>query len=109
MTNYEYEQEQYEALIDTPEARKLLGNDQWKPLPSAPIAPLFHLEWLPKVLRDMAEAVAANLSVPVDLPAIVGLGAASACGCGRVKVHIRDGWEEPCQLFVMGVMGSGEG
>lgn len=109
MTNYEYEQAQYEELMDTSEARKLLGNDQWKPLPSAPIAPLFHLEWLPKVLRDMAEAVAANLSVPVDLPAIIGLGAASACGCGRVKVHIRDGWEEPCQLFVMGVMGSGEG
>ena len=95
--------------MNTSEARKIMGIDQWKPLPSAPIAPLFHPEWLPKVLRNMAEAVAANLSVPVDLPAIIGLGAASACGCGGVRVHIRDGWEEPCQLFLMGVMGSGEG
>ena len=109
MTNYEFEQSQFEELLDTSEARKVMGFDQWKPLPSAPIAPLFHLAWLPNVLRDMVESVAANLSVPVDLPAIIGLGAASACGCGRVRVHIRDGWEEPCQLFAMCVMGSGEG
>ena len=106
----EEEMRQYEELANTPEVRAALDEAEgWTPLPAAPVAPPFRTELLPKVLADMAQAVADNLSVPVDLPAIAGLGAASACACGRAKVAIRDGWEEPCQLFLMVVMGSGEG
>lgn len=106
MTNYE--RAEYEALMNTPEAREVLDS-QWKPLPAAPVAPCLDPAWLPPVLRSMAEAVAANQNAPVDLPALIGLGVASACACGRVKVRLKPDWEEPAQLFLLGVMGSGEG
>lgn len=98
----------YEPLMDTPEARAVLGT-QWKPLPAAPVQPYFDLAWLPPVLRDMVQAVADNLSVPVDLPALCGLGVASACACGRVTVRLKTDWQEQAQLFLLCVMKSGEG
>lgn len=97
----------YEPLMDTPEARAVLGT-QWKPLPAPPVAPYCDTAWLPPVLREMSQAVADNLSVPVDLPALCGLGVSSACVCGRVSVRIRNDWTEPAQLFLLGVMESGQ-
>ena len=43
MTNYEIEQAEYNALVDTPEAKQLLAAEQpqWKTLPTAPVAPAF--------------------------------------------------------------------
>ena len=81
----------------------------WKPLPAAPVAPPMRPELLPPVLRSMAEAIAANQNVPVDLPALVGLGVASACACGRIGVNLKAGWYEPAQLFLLAVLDSGEG
>lgn len=109
MTNYEMEQAEYEALTNTPEARAVLGLPEWPPLPAAPVAPCFDPEWLPPVLRAMVEAVASNQNAPVDLPAIIGLGVSSACLCGRVSVRLKADWTEPAQLFLLGVMASGEG
>ena len=57
----------------------------------------------------MSEAIAANLSVPPDLPALIGLGVASACTCGRIGVQLKPDWYEPAQLFLLGVLDSGEG
>lgn len=104
------EMKEFERLAESPEVVEALRQDEpWAPLPSAPTAPEFCAELLPDALSDMAQAVAKNLSVPLDLPAIVGIGAASACACGKAVVRLREGWEEPCQLFMMVVMGSGEG
>ena len=110
MMDYNTEIQEYERLASMPEVQQAFAQDKgWEPLPAAPVAPAFDPDWLPPVLSEFSCAVAANLSVPPDLPSIVGLGAASACACGRAKVVIRTDWEEPCQLFLMVVMGSGEG
>ena len=97
---------EYETLVDTPEGRELLG---WKPLPAAPVAPAFETAWLPRTLREMAEAVAENIGVPIDLPALIGLGVASACACGRVTIQVDIDWYEPVQLYILCAMGSGQG
>lgn len=108
--DYNSEMQEYERLAAMPEVQEAFSQDAaWEPLPSAPVAPGFDPEWLPPVLAEFAGSVAQNLSVPMDLPALVGLGAASACACGCAKVAIRPDWEEPCQLFLLVVMGSGEG
>lgn len=108
MTNFEAEQSEYMALVDTEEGRAILGN-AWKPLPAAPVAPVLEPSLLPPILRDMAQAVAANQSTPIDLPAIIGLGVASACACGRLGIRLRDQWEEPAQLYLLCAMPSGSG
>ena len=107
MTNYEMEQAEYEALTNTPEAKAVLGLPECPPLPAAPVAPCFDPEWLPEPLRAMCEALAANLSVPLDLPACIGLGVASACGCGKICLNIREDWTEHGQLYMLVVMDSG--
>ncbi|NLI22312.1 MAG: DUF3987 domain-containing protein [Clostridiales bacterium] len=113
MTRYELEQTEYDALADTPQGQAILAgacpSAAWKPLPAAPVAPPMRPELLPPVLRSMAEAIAANQNVPLDLPALVGLGVASACACGRIGVQLKAGWYEPAQLFLLGVLDSGEG
>ena len=106
MTNYEAEQAEYEALLDTPEAKAVL---QWKPMPAAPVAPCFDPAWLPPVLGEMAQAVADNLSVPIDLPALVGLGVSSSCAAGVASVRLKHDWIEPAHLFLLCVMESGDG
>ena len=97
-------------LADTPQGRAILAGAcaPWKPLPAAPVAPPMRPELLPPALRCMAEAIAANQNVPLDLPALVGLGVASACACGRIGVQLKAGWYEPAQLFILGVLDSGE-
>ncbi len=111
MTNYEIEQAEYNALVDTPEARQLLAAEQpqWKTLPTAPVAPAFETAWLPHPLREMVEAVAKNIGVPVDLPALIGLGVASACACGRGKIQVDADWYERIQLYILCAMNSGQG
>ena len=113
MTRYELEQSEYDTLADTSQGQAILAracsSATWKPLPAAPVAPPMRPELLPPVLRSMAEAIAANQNVPVDLPALVGLGIASACACGRIGVQLKAGWYEPAQLFLLGVLDSGEG
>ena len=111
MKNYEMEQAEYDALVDTPEAKQLMAAEQpqWKPLPTAPVAPAFETTWLPRTLRAMTEAVAENIGVPVDLPALIGLGVASACACGRVKIKLDVDWTEMSQLYILCAMASGQG
>lgn len=91
------------SLMETPEAQKLMG--LVSVIESAPR--VFQLNWLPSPLREMCEALALNLSVPVDLPACIGLGVASACGCGRVSLNVREDWTEQGQLYLLVVMESG--
>lgn len=101
MSRYKEELEECAALLDTPEARKVTGGmEAYSP-------PGFQPQWLPEPLRGMCEAVAANLSVPVDLPACIGLGVASACGCGKISLNIREDWTEAGQLYLLIAMDSG--
>lgn len=92
-----------------PNEVQTLLEGEWPHLPEGPITPAFDPEWLPPVPRAMAQSVADNLSVPFDLPALLALGVASSCACGRVRVQIREGWEEAAQLYLLGILDSGEG
>lgn len=92
-----------------PNEVQTLLEGEWPHLPEGPIAPCFDPEWLPPVPRAMAQSVADNLSVPFDLPALLALGVASSCACGHVRVRVREGWEEPVQLFLLGILDSSEG
>lgn len=103
MNTYTDELKQCAELLCTQEARKIVG----APEPFSARPPSFRPEWLPEPLRGMCEALAANLSVPFDLPACIGLGVASACGCGKIRLNIRDDWTEAAQLYMLVVMDSG--
>lgn len=47
MTNYEAEAQEYESLMNTPEAQAVLEAEEWPPLRSVPVPPTFDPEWLP--------------------------------------------------------------
>jgi replicative DNA helicase len=70
---------------------------------------------LPDVLRDTAEAAAAQVDAPVDLGACVALGCLSAAVVGAVEAGVvavesgGRGWREPAALYVCCVAQSGEG
>ena len=103
MQRYNDEIDECASLMNSPEAKQLIGSSE--AISARP--PSFHPEWLPDTLRAMCEAMAANLSVPLDLPACIGLGIASACGCGKIRLNIRDDWTEAGQLYMLVVMDSG--
>ncbi len=113
MNDYDQRKAEYEELEQTPEGKQAMEHatkpKEWKALPVPPVAPAFDLDWLPRPLADMAKAVGENLTVPVDMPALMELGAVSACLCGRVSVHIRDQWTETANLYFMGVAEMGFG
>lgn len=65
---------------------------------SAPPPPPFKAEWLPGVFGQYAAALAEFNQVPVDLPALLLLGAVNAAALGLYQVQAV--WNEPMQLFV---------
>lgn len=103
--SYQAEINEYEALLDTPEAQAVLQVEEWPPLASVPVPPAFDPEWLPQVPRDMADAVTRlrKKRIPFGMPALCALGASSACACGRVTIHVKQGWEEAPQLYLAGI------
>ena len=70
--------------------------------------PTFPIQMLPPWMRGFAEALATELQVPIDLPALLVLGVAGAGIARKVIVIPRTGWDEPTNLFVMGVLPPGE-
>lgn len=105
MTNYEAEAQEYESLINTPEAQAVLAAEEWPPLLAVPVPPPFDPEWLPQVPRDMADAVTRlrKKRIPFGMPALCALGASSACACGRVTIQVNHGWVEAPQLYLAGI------
>ena len=105
MTNYEAEAQEYESLINTPEAQAVLAAEEWPPLLAVPVPPPFDPEWMPQVPRDMADAVTRlrKKRIPFGMPALCALGASSACACGRVTIQVSQGWNEASQLYLAGI------
>ena len=64
---------------------------------SAPPPP-FKAEWLPGIFGAYADALAEFNQVPVDLPAVLLLGAVNAAALGLYQV--KAAWDEPMQLFI---------
>lgn len=76
------------------------------------VAPPFPVDLLPDCLREAAIAVAENVQTAIDLPAVLGLGAASAALSGRALAAIldpdggegaEDSWTEEAGLFVAAI------
>ena len=65
---------------------------------SAPL-PDFPIQALPSELRNYADAVAENLQVSPDMPAVIGLAVAALCVQGRFVVNPKPGWIEPLNLY----------
>lgn len=83
----------------------------WEPLEpvrKAGAVPPFPLEALPAPLRRWADAVAVSLACPPDLPAVLALGAASACVAARYAVRAKADWLEPVNLYLLLGLPSGE-
>lgn len=82
----------------------------WPPLEPLAVrqVPPFPTAILPPVLRDMVEAVASTIMVPVELPGTIGLGVVGAALARRVEVQIGRTHQEPLNLYVAPAAESGE-
>lgn len=78
------------------------------PVGRQPDLPAYPVDTLPEPLRRWATEVARSLSCPVDLPAILALGAASACVAARYAVRAKADWVEPLNLYLLLGLSSGE-
>lgn len=89
----------------------LTNNDTWRPTPLDAIGtpPPFPLHALPDWTQDHAEHVAEQIQVPVDLTAMLVIGALSAACTGRAKVKVSPNWSEPINLYLVTAMDSGAG
>jgi hypothetical protein len=77
-----------------------LGAD-WTP-------PRFPIWVLPSRMREMVQALAEAHAVPVDLPALVALGAVATLTARGVSVQPKPDWVAPANLYVAVVAGVGE-
>lgn len=78
------------------------------PVPLAPAPPLALDPAKLRGIGTMAQAVAASLQVPVDLPAWLGMAVASTAIGGRRAVSPKPDWVEPVTLYTMPVAAPGE-
>lgn len=65
--------------------------------------PAFPVDKLPPVLRDFAQAVAENLQVAVDMPALQVLAVMALCVQGKFIINPKPGWVEPLNLYAVTV------
>jgi hypothetical protein len=107
---YQFEDITVEALT---EAVTQPDDDGWTaPAPIHVVAsvPPFPTHVLPPVIADYVEALAEDISVPVDLPGVVALGVLAACAGGHVNIAGRGGqWIEDLNLYVAVAMPPGTG
>lgn len=71
--------------------------------------PAFPVDALPPWLTEWAEAVAADLRCPTDLPAMLGLGTIAIPLAKRYSVSVREGWTEQLGVYMAVTLPSGEG
>lgn len=72
-----------------------------------PDLPPFPVEAMPEPLRSWAEAESVATQTPIDLPAMLTIGTVAACIAKRVEVQVRDGWQEPVNLYSLVVLEPG--
>ena len=65
--------------------------------------PPFPVEALPDWIGAMVGGVATETQTPADIPGTVAMSALSAAAGGRVTVCVRDGWDEPVNLYTAAV------
>jgi len=87
-------------------------NDQTKKLPGGWTEPqkffdfdlpLFPTGALPGWVESMVVRLATQLQTPVDIPAIFALACLSVALQKLFRIRLREGWEEPLNLYVLGI------
>ena len=71
--------------------------------------PDFPIDALPTWLGLWADAVATALQVPIDLPALLGLGVVALAVAKKREAEVKPGWFEPLNLYVIIALPPGEG
>lgn len=71
--------------------------------PDLSTLPRFPVGCLPPVLRDMANAVAENIQVAVDMPAVALLAVVALCVQGKFIINPKPGWIEALSLYAVTV------
>jgi len=96
---------------DTNTAFNQLTPPPWAPTPLDAIGtpPPFPVHALPDWTQDHARATASQVQVPVDLTAMLIIGALSAACTGRARVKVSPNWTEPVNLYLVTAMRSGSG
>ena len=70
--------------------------------------PAFPLDAMPQLFRTYAEAIAEQMQMYPDMPALELLAAVSTACAGKVDIEPYAGWREPIQTYTMVCMGIGE-
>ena len=69
------------------------------PLGTRHVLPPFPVDALPEWVGNMVAGVAVETQTPPDIPGTIALATLSAAAGGRIAVSVRDGWEEPANLY----------
>ncbi|MEV3937296.1 DUF3987 domain-containing protein [Glycomyces sp. NPDC049804] len=87
---------------DTLDAIGTTGDGWADPIPLIDAAnlPAFPTSALPTWVGDMADGVAEATQTPADLAGAMALAALSTAVQGKIKVQVKSGWVEQCNLFV---------
>ncbi|MBJ7597734.1 DUF3987 domain-containing protein [Candidatus Nephthysia bennettiae] len=78
------------------------------PLSATHALPPFPVDCLPPWLGEYVSCLAEATQTPPDLPGILVLSALAACAGGRVRLQVRQGWEEPLNLYSAVALPPGE-
>ena len=70
--------------------------------------PPFPIEALPEELAAYVRGLSWSTQTPPDLSGCLVLGAASGAIAGRVRVVVRNGWNEPVNIYICAALPSGE-
>jgi replicative DNA helicase len=99
-----------EALASGDGSVGSVGSVWEKPSPLTVVSnpPSFPVAAFPTWLHRFVEEVATATQTPVDLPAVLALGALATAAGGRAVVEVRAGWTEPTNLFTAPVLPPGE-
>jgi replicative DNA helicase len=71
-----------------------------QPLDNVGNPPAFPVDVLPGWIADRVHSVAASVSTPVDLPAVLALGALSTACLGRVEIQLKADYVEEANLYI---------
>lgn len=63
--------------------------------------PEFPVESLPGEIRSFVEELAIATQTPPDLAGMLAIANCSAAIAGKIKVAVRDGWEEPTNVYAL--------
>lgn len=85
------------------------SSEAWEePIPfHEAIGPGFPVDCLPDWLAEFVLALADATQTPPDLSAMLALAFAAGAAQGRFRVLAREGWAEPCNLYVVVVLPPG--